>query len=153
MNVVTEQLEAEVETVQLVQRLEAQQVEPRPPSFAMPAAARSASSNTPPADVPVTVDIYDQTYHLRGQDPAYIDGLAEIVDSKMRAVAAGGTTVDSLRVAVLAALNIADELMRAQARYRELSSSIALSENTLRDRTASLSGLLDSILTDDRKLG
>ena len=104
-------------------------------------------------DVPVTVDIYDQTYHLRGQDPAYIAGLAEIVDSKMRAVAAGGTTVDSLRVAVLAALNIADELMRAQAAYRELHGSMDRTENSLRDRTASLSGLLDSILSDDRKVG
>ena len=147
MNVVIEQMEAERETIQRVQ-----QVEPRPavpPSPALPSATRSA----PAVEVPVTVDIYDQTYHLRGQDPAYIEGLAEMVDSKMRAVAAGGTTVDSLRVAVLAALNIADELARVQARYRDLSGSVSQSENTLRDRAASLSGLLDAILVDDRKLG
>ena len=59
----------------------------------------------------VVVDIYDQIYQLRGTDPQHIERLAAIVDAKMRAVSAHGATVDSLRVAVLAALNIADELM------------------------------------------
>jgi cell division protein ZapA len=63
----------------------------------------------PASDNSITVDIYDQTYNLRGQDTEYIRRLAEMVDGKMRAVAAHGKTVDSLRVAVLAALNIADE--------------------------------------------
>jgi cell division protein ZapA len=61
----------------------------------------------------VTVEIYDQTYHLSGQDAEHIRLLAEQVDAKMRAVAAQGRTVDSLRVAVLAALNLADELAQA----------------------------------------
>lgn len=101
---------------------------------------------------PVTVHIYDQTYHLRGQDPAYIEQLALVVDSKMRAVAAGGTTVDSLRVAVLAALNIADQMVCLEARNRALSGSMSRTESTVRDRAASLSGLLDSILTEERKI-
>jgi cell division protein ZapA (FtsZ GTPase activity inhibitor) len=58
----------------------------------------------------VTVEIYDQVYHLSGQDAEHIRDLAARVDAKMRAVAAHGRTVDSLRVAVLAALNLADEL-------------------------------------------
>jgi cell division protein ZapA len=127
-------------TEEMTQQMEERAVETR------------AVQASPEIAVPVTVDIYDQTYHLRGQDPAYIANLAELVDSKMRAVAAGGTTVDSLRVAVLAALNIADELMRTQAKYRALNGSISQTENTLRDRTANLAGLLDSIL-DDRKIG
>ncbi len=113
-------------------------------------------SSSPASDLsssPVTVDIYDQAYHLRGQDPAYITQLALIVDGKMRAVAAGGTTVDSLRVAVLAALNIADQLVRTEAQYRALSGSINETESSLRHRAENLSGLLDSILTDDRKVG
>ena len=60
-----------------------------------------------------TVSIYDQAYHLRGQNPDHIRRLAALVDTKMRAVAAQGRTVDSLRVAVLAALNLADELSQA----------------------------------------
>ena len=147
MSVATESVE--VETA-LTQELDARANTSFPSA---PLTRQATQESTLAVDVPVTVDIYDQTYHLRGQDPAYIDGLAEIVDSKMRAVAAGGTTVDSLRVAVLAALNIADELMRMQARYRDLSGSISRSETTLRDRTASLSGLLDSLLVDDRKIG
>jgi cell division protein ZapA len=101
---------------------------------------------------PVTVYIYDQSYHLRGQDPAYIEELAEVVDSKMRAVAAGGTTVDSLRVAVLAALNIADQLARVEAKYKALSGDVVATETSLRDRTESLADLLDTIL-EDRKTG
>ncbi len=65
----------------------------------------------------VVVDIYDQVYQLRGSDPAHIERLAAVVDAKMRAVSAQGATVDSLRVAVLAALNIADELLMLRARY------------------------------------
>src|SRR6201996_1011182 len=93
----------------------------------------------------ITVDIYDQTYHLRGHDPEYIRHLAEIVDSKMRAVASHGKTVDSLRVAVLAALNIADELATLEHATR--------SQTSLRTRAHSLAGLLDTVLSEDRKIG
>lgn len=90
----------------------------------------------------VTVSIYDQTYHLRGHNPEYIEGLAAVVDAKMRAVAAHGATVDSLRVAVLAALNIADELQVAHAKLDAQSGA----EQTKRSRAHSLTGLLDEVL-------
>jgi cell division protein ZapA len=57
----------------------------------------------------VRVEIFDQAYNLRGSDPQYILKLAEYVDSKMRAVAEATNTIDTVRLAVLAALNIADE--------------------------------------------
>ncbi len=57
----------------------------------------------------VRVEIFDQGYNLRGTDPEYILKLAAYVDNKMRAVAEQTHTVDSARLAVLAALNIADE--------------------------------------------
>src|ERR1700678_1807793 len=101
------------------------------------------------ATTSVSVDIYDQTYHLRAHDPAYIEKLAATVDSKMRAVSASGTTVDSLRVAVLAALNIADELLRLQEQCRQLHTSE--SQTTLRSRAISLSGLLDSVLDEEHR--
>ena len=90
----------------------------------------------------VTVAIYDQTYHLRGENPAYIERLANLVDMRMRAVAAHGATVDSLRVAVLAALNIADELTRASSR---LDAHLDADESR-RNREHSLAGLLDEVL-------
>src|SRR5260370_29671809 len=68
----------------------------------------------------VAVDIYDQIYNLRGTDPAYIERLSAIVDAKMRAVSAQGNTVDSLRVAVLAALNIADELCTPRQHHDQI---------------------------------
>src|SRR5271156_5179778 len=100
----------------------------------------------------VAVDIYDQVYHLRGTDPAYIERLAAIVDAKMRAVTAHGNTVDSLRVAVLAALNIADELCCARQRHDSLAGSLQNSQHSTRTRATTLAHLLDEVL-EDRKVG
>ena len=100
----------------------------------------------------ITVEIYDQTYRLRGTDPAYVEKLAATVDAKMRAVAAHGRTVDSLRVAVLAALNIADELARLTERYNAVTATGETAES-LRSRAHSLSGLLDEVLGEERRAG
>src|SRR6266849_9279902 len=62
-----------------------------------------------PSNNAVRVEIFDQAYNLRGSDAEYILTLAEYVDGKMRAVAEQTHTVDTARLAVLAALNIADE--------------------------------------------
>ena len=91
----------------------------------------------------VTVDIYDQAYHLSGQDAAHIRQLAARVDAKMRAVAAQGRTVDSLRVAVLAALNLADELAQAGGADARLG----------HERAANLRGLRDEVLEEEWKTG
>lgn len=98
----------------------------------------------------VSVDIYDQVYHLRGTDAEYIERLASLVDSKMRAVAAHGGTVDSLRVAVLAGLNVADELLTLRARYDALAGSVGQTENSMRSRAGTLAGMLDEVLEDRR---
>ena len=100
----------------------------------------------------VAVEIYDQIYNLRGTDAAYMERLAASVDAKMRAVSALGGTVDSLRVAVLAAVNIADELVQLRRRYAELEGSMTQSQGTIRSRAGSLSHLLDEVL-DERKVG
>jgi cell division protein ZapA len=100
----------------------------------------------------IAVEIYDQIYHLRGTDPVYIERLAAMVDAKMRAVSAHGNTVDSLRVAVLAALNIADELCCARDRSDNLAGSLQNSQQSLRSRAGNLSHLLDELL-EDRKVG
>jgi len=98
----------------------------------------------------IAVEIYDQVYNLRGIDPAYIERLAHMVDAKMRAVSAHGGTVDSLRVAVLAALNIADELCAAQQRHDALAGSLSQSQISMRSRAGSLAGLLDEVLEERR---
>lgn len=91
----------------------------------------------------VTVEIYDQTYHLSGQNAQHIRDLAGCVDAKMRAVAAQGRTADSLRVAVLAALNLADELSQAGSADPRMGHV----------RAANLRGLLDEVLENERKTG
>ena len=101
-----------------------------------------------------TVHIYDQTYHLSGPDLAAVERLAALVDTRMRAVAAKGRTADSLRVAVLAALNLADELTRANERLQKLQGAADATESAeIRARAASLTGLLDQILEEDVKTG
>ena len=91
----------------------------------------------------VRVEIYDQTYQLRGSDPQYINQLADYVDTKMRIVAQQASTVDSLRVAVLAALNIADEYLVLKRKYDSIASDY-------RSRVEQLAGALDEVLEEAR---
>jgi cell division protein ZapA len=105
-----------------------------------------------PENNAITVEIYDQTYRLNGNDREYVERLAATVDAKMRAVAAQGRTVDSLRVAVLAALNLADELARLEERYAAVTGA-GESAASIWSRAHSLSGLLDEVLGEQRKAG
>jgi cell division protein ZapA len=109
---------------------------------------------TPTEHPYTTVQVYDQTYHLSGPDLAQLQSLAARVDSRMRAVASKGRTADSLRVAVLAALNLADELTRAEERLRQLEGTLEVSESAnLHIRAVNLRGLLDTVLEEDRRTG
>jgi cell division protein ZapA len=61
----------------------------------------------------ITVKIYGETYPLRTTEPAdRLEELAGFVDARMREVAATGKVVVTSKIAVLAALHIADELFR-----------------------------------------
>lgn len=91
----------------------------------------------------VRVEIYDQPYNLRGSDPDYIIKLAEYVDSKMRAVAEATSTVDSVRLAVLAALNIADE-------YHILKRNQDNGSSDYLKRAHRLTRVLDEVLEDHK---
>ena len=99
-----------------------------------------------PANGSVRVEIFDQVYNLRGSDPDYILKLAEYVDTKMRAVSEQTATVDSVRLAVLAALNIADE-------YHLLKRRLATTPPEVRQRTSKLESALDEVLQDGRRTG
>ncbi len=62
---------------------------------------------------PVSVEIFGETYNVRGEgDPAYLTELARIVDDRMREIAPQVPTGDPTKIAILAALNIADEFSR-----------------------------------------
>jgi cell division protein ZapA len=94
----------------------------------------------------VRVEIFDQAYNLRGSDPEYILKLAEYVDSKMRAVAEATNTIDTVRLAVLAALNIADE-------YHLLKKRQDVGTTDYQKRAHLLADALDEVLGENRKAG
>ena len=69
----------------------------------------------PPTNTPV--EIFGAVYSVRGTDDSgYLQELADLVDRKMREVAGHVNTTDTARIAILAALNLADELFRIQKR-------------------------------------
>src|SRR5687768_7082739 len=90
----------------------------------------------------VHVEIFGQTYTLSaGAEPGYVEQLAAHVDAQMREVGKSAGAVDSLRVAVLAALNIADECFRLRA-----GAGGALGE--AQNRAKALARTLDAVLRD-----
>jgi cell division protein ZapA len=73
----------------------------------------------------VRVEIFDQEYQIKGGlDPQYLGVLAKYVDEKMRQIAARSHNVDSARVAVLAALNIADEFHQVKTKYDSIAQQV-----------------------------
>jgi len=91
------------------------------------------------ADPSIKVEIYNQTYNIRSDgDNEYIHRLAEYVDSKMREVTHGGYTVDSHKIAILAALHIADEL-------HQLRNQQEVVDNELARRSAECTDELDRL--------
>ena len=109
----------------------------------------AAVKSTPTKDASnssVRVEIFDQAYNLRGSDPDYILKLAEYVDGKMRAVAEQTHTVDTVRLAVLAALNIADEYHLLKRNHDSGSVEYLKRANHLADA-------LDEVLQEKHKAG
>jgi cell division protein ZapA len=121
--------------------------EPPTDALTKPPAKDSAATN-PSSGVAgsVRVEIFDQVYNLRGSDADYILKLAEYVDAKMRAVSEQTSTVDSVRLAVLAALNIADE-------YHLLKRQIDMPSPETRQRASKLASALDEVLQETRRTG
>ncbi|HEY6302176.1 MAG TPA: cell division protein ZapA [Terriglobales bacterium] len=116
-------------------------------ALAKPVPAQDApATNAVSGGGSVRVEIFDQVYNLRGSDAAYILKLAEYVDGKMRAVSEQTATVDSVRLAVLAALNIADE-------YHLLKRRLEPSSPDARQRASKLASALDEVLQDTRRTG
>jgi cell division protein ZapA len=88
----------------------------------------------------VPVEIAGQRYPIRSSlDPDYVVRLATYVDEKMRAAADTSPSGDSMRLAVIAALNVADELFRCRDANRARDGELA-------ERTQELERLLDRVL-------
>jgi cell division protein ZapA len=90
----------------------------------------------------VNVEIHGQRYAVRSElEPQYVGELASYVDDKMRQAARDLASADPLRVAVVAALNIADDLYNARVESSGEKGQILA-------RTADIERLIDSVLTE-----
>jgi cell division protein ZapA len=88
----------------------------------------------------VSVEIQGQRYPVRsGLDPEYVVRLAAYVDERVRAAADSTPSGDTVRVLVLAALNIADELFRCRDANQAMDGQLA-------ERAGELERLLDRLL-------
>jgi len=88
----------------------------------------------------VSVEICGQRYPIRSTlDADYVSRLAGFVDEKIRAAGEATSSGDGQRLAVLAALNIADELFRCRERTRARDGNLA-------ERAEELERLLDRVL-------
>ena len=95
----------------------------------------------------VTVEIAGQRYPIRsGLDPAYVIELAAYVDKKMRAASDTTPATDTLGLAVLVALNLADECFRARQQHSS-------SHGELNERALRLEQLVDQVLASPEELG
>jgi cell division protein ZapA len=93
----------------------------------------------------IHVEIHGHRYALRTDlEPQYIADVAAYLDDKMRLAARELTTADPLRVAVIAALNITDELFRA----RSAATTTTSAESRLLARTADLERIVDQVLKE-----
>jgi len=75
-----------------------------------------------PKPQPIEVEIYDQRYAIVLKEPlaeSDVRSLADEVDARMREIAAVAGTADSLRVAVLTALHLAQEIRELKKHYED----------------------------------
>ena len=88
----------------------------------------------------VHIEIFGATYTVKaGADPGYVEELAAHVDAQMREVSKTAGAVDSVRVAVLAALNIADECFRLRGQVQNADQAVAKrAEGLLKELTSVL---------------
>lgn len=81
----------------------------------------------------VTVDIFGHEYKIRGDaDPEYILEIAQYVDGKMKEVAHGAPAGSLTKIAILAALNIAEELFRERTEKQRFMQDVDTSTRRMR---------------------
>ena len=81
------------------------------------------------------VEIFGRYYTIKGvNDQEYLEKLAKYVDSQMRKVTSATGTVDTLKVAILAALTIADSYFRQQKELEDADKELERSIDALSDQ-------------------
>ena len=94
---------------------------------------------------PVQVQIFGHSYTIKGEaNPDYILGVAAYVDRKMREITEKLPVASLSKVAILASLNIADELFKERAQHEAR-------DKSFQDQAARLNAVLDGLLEDSPK--
>ncbi len=89
----------------------------------------------------VEIEIYGQKYRIKvkgDEDEKYIGRLTSLVDQKMREIGEKSRSVDPFKIAVLAALNIADEYYLSRRELEQLNDIIGQMENEIESLEAQL---------------
>ncbi|MBW7857324.1 MAG: cell division protein ZapA [Leptonema sp. (in: Bacteria)] len=95
------------------------------------------------------VDIFGEMCTVRGEaDPDYIASLARIVDERMRELATQAPTLTRSKLALLVALNLADELTQSQIKNSDDSDDL-ISGSLVAQKTRYLIDLLDEGIVGD----
>ncbi|HJY80864.1 MAG TPA: cell division protein ZapA [Candidatus Binatia bacterium] len=97
----------------------------------------------------IEVEIFGQTFTVNSEDDeAYVRQLASYVDQRMRQVGGASKTAVPLRVAIMAAMSIADEYYKASSREAEIEQEAARLSAALLERIEQ-SEKLDGIATSE----
>lgn len=89
----------------------------------------------------VDIEIFGKIYTVKGEkDPEYVRKVAEYVDRKMREISQVTETVSTSRIAILASLNIADELFDLMDDAEELKGRMAELTRKIQDANPPLEG-------------
>jgi len=95
-----------------------------------------------PLEKSAKVTIFGSDYNIRAtEDPEYIERIARYVDGKMRELQGRGTVTSSTKVAILAAINIADELHKARGDLESW-------QRMVDERATELAGMLEEKTND-----
>jgi cell division protein ZapA len=91
----------------------------------------------------VRVSIFGNTYNIQGEaDPEYIQSLASFLNAKMNEVSDSMPSASTMQIAILAALNIADEYFQ----LRDIQSTVT---NDIEKRTNALISMLEEGIIGD----
>jgi cell division protein ZapA len=85
-------------------------------------------------DKVIEIEIFDQKFRIKvkgAEDEKYVSHLTSYVDKKMRKVAVKSKSNDTVKIAVLAALNIADEFFLSQKKLDKLNEAIGQMEREI----------------------
>ncbi len=92
----------------------------------------------------IPVEIFGETYNVRGdEDSEYLADLARYVDAKMKSITSSGGSGNTLKIAILAALNIADEHFKLRREHED-------SRVLLAEQANELTEVLDEVLGEDQ---